>query len=54
MSFIGKILSMLSDKIFMAGANIGHREVELVTDALINGWYEDKYYYVEKFQKDFD
>lgn len=37
----------------MAGADVGDLEIELVTDALKNGWYEDKYYYVEKLEKEF-
>ena len=39
-------------KIFMAGADVGDLEVEYVVDALKNGWYENKYYYVEKFEKE--
>jgi perosamine synthetase len=41
------------EKIFMAGADVGDLEVEYVVDALKNGWYENKYYYVEKFEKEF-
>ena len=37
----------------MAGADVGDLEVEYVTDALRNGWYEDKYYYVEKLESEF-
>ena len=37
----------------MAGANVGDLEVKYVTDALRNGWYESKYYYVEKLEKEF-
>ena len=41
------------NKIHMAGADVGDLEVEYVTDALRNGWYEDKYYYVEKLESEF-
>jgi perosamine synthetase len=41
------------NKIFMSGPNVGKLEEEYVLDALRNGWYENKYYYVEKFEKDF-
>jgi len=34
----------------MAGASVGELEIKYVTDALKNGWYEDKYYYVEKLE----
>lgn len=37
----------------MSGPNVGKLEEEYVLDALRNGWYENKYYYVEKFEKDF-
>jgi perosamine synthetase len=43
----------MNKKIFPAGADVGELEIEYVTDALKNGWYEDKYYYVEKLEKDF-
>ena len=37
----------------MAGANIGDLEIQYVTDALKNGWYKNKYYYVEKLESEF-
>ena len=37
----------------MSGPNISKLEEEYVIDAVRNGWYEDKYYYVEKFEKEF-
>ena len=37
----------------MAGADVGELEIEYVTDALRNGWYENKYYYCETLQKEF-
>lgn len=37
----------------MAGADVGELEIQYVTDALKNGWYEDKYYYVEKLETEF-
>ena len=40
------------NKIYMAGADIGDLEVEYVTDALRNGWYDNKYY-SSKFFPDF-
>lgn len=39
--------------IYMAGASVGDLEIKYVTDALKNGWYHDKYYYVEKLEKSF-
>lgn len=44
---------MTKTNIFMSGPNIGKLEEEYVLDALRNGWYENKYYYVEKFECDF-
>lgn len=44
---------MVMNNIFMAGASVGDLEVKYVTDALKNGWYENKYYYVEKFESEF-
>jgi perosamine synthetase len=41
------------NNIFMSGPNIGKLEEEYVLDALRNGWYENKYYYVEKFEQNF-
>lgn len=44
---------MNKSNIYMAGASVGDLEIQYVTDALKNGWYEDKYYYVEKLEKEF-
>jgi len=44
---------MMSDEIYMAGADVGPLEEKYVLDAVRNGWYEDKYYYVEKFESEF-
>jgi perosamine synthetase len=41
------------NSIYMAGADIGDLEVEYVTDALKNGWYNNKYYYCETLEKEF-
>jgi len=41
------------NSIYMAGADVGELEVEYVTDALRNGWYENKYYYCETLEKEF-
>lgn len=40
-------------QIFMAGPWITEHEVKMVEDAMRNGWYENAYYYVETFQKEF-
>ncbi|MHB8130629.1 MAG: DegT/DnrJ/EryC1/StrS family aminotransferase [Mobilitalea sp.] len=40
-------------KIFMAGPWITEHEIRIVEDAMRNGWYENAYYYVETFQKEF-
>lgn len=40
-------------KIFMAGPSITDLELKTVEDAMRNGWYENAYYYVETFQKEF-
>jgi len=37
----------------MAGPWITEHEIKTVEDAMRNGWYENAYYYVEKFQKEF-
>lgn len=37
----------------MAGPWITDFEVKIVEDAMRNGWYENAYYYVEMFQKEF-
>ena len=37
----------------MAGADVGDLEISYVVDALKNGWYENKYYYVETLEKEF-
>jgi perosamine synthetase len=44
---------MKDRKIFMAGADVGELEIQYVVDALKNGWYENKYYYVEKLESEF-
>ena len=44
---------MKTKNIYMAGADIGEKEYTYVVDALRNGWYENKYYYVEKLEKEF-
>jgi len=50
--FDGRVPSELSS-IYMAGADIGELEIEYVTDALKNGWYDNKYLYCETFEKEF-
>jgi perosamine synthetase len=40
-------------KIFMAGPWITEHEIKVVEDAMKNGWYENAYYYVETFQREF-
>jgi perosamine synthetase len=40
-------------QIHMAGPSITEHEVKVVEDAMRNGWYENPYYYVETFQKEF-
>jgi len=37
----------------MAGPWITEHEIEIVNDAMRNGWYEKPYWYVETFQKEF-
>jgi len=37
----------------MAGPSITEHEIEVVNDAMRNGWYEKPYWYVETFQKEF-
>lgn len=39
--------------IYMAGPWITELEIKTVEDAMRNGWYENAYYYVEIFQKEF-
>ena len=41
------------DKIYPAGPWITDHEIKIVEDAMRNGWYENSYDYVEKFQKEF-
>lgn len=41
------------NKIFMAGPWITEHEIKIVEDAMRNGWYEDAYFYVETFQREF-
>lgn len=43
----------MSDKIYMAGPWITEHEIKVVEDAMRNGWYENAYYYCEKFQEEF-
>lgn len=40
-------------QIFMAGPWITEHEMKVVEDAMRNGWYENAYYYVETFQREF-
>jgi perosamine synthetase len=39
--------------IHWAGPSITKHEIDIVNDAMRNGWYENKYDYVEKFQHEF-
>jgi perosamine synthetase len=41
------------DKIYPAGPWITDHEIKVVEDAMRNGWYENSYDYVEKFQREF-
>ncbi|MDP9292693.1 MAG: DegT/DnrJ/EryC1/StrS family aminotransferase [Verrucomicrobiota bacterium] len=41
------------EPIYMAGPSITEHEIEVVNDAMRNGWYEKPYWYVETFQKGF-
>ncbi len=42
------------NEIYMAGPSVTESDVEIVLDALRNGWYgKDAYYYVETFEKQF-
>lgn len=41
------------EPIYMAGPSITEHEIEIVADAMRNGWYEKPYYYVETLQKEF-
>jgi len=41
------------EKIYAAGADVGKLEEEYVLDALRNGWYKDRYKYVEQFESAF-
>ncbi|MFX0201290.1 MAG: DegT/DnrJ/EryC1/StrS family aminotransferase, partial [Candidatus Hodarchaeota archaeon] len=41
------------EQIFMAGPWITEHEIEVVEDAMRNGWYQHAYDYCEKFQKGF-
>ncbi len=40
-------------KIDMAGPDITQHEIDTVLDAMKNGWHDNPYYYVEKFQNEF-
>ena len=50
--FDGEVPTQMNS-IYMAGADVGDLEVEYVMDALKNGWYENKYFYCETFEKEF-
>jgi len=41
------------DTIYAAGPSITEHEINVVMDALKNGWYDKAYYYCEQFQKEF-
>jgi len=41
------------EPIYMAGPWITEHEINVVADAMRNGWYENAYYYVEKLQEEF-
>jgi perosamine synthetase len=41
------------NKIYWTGPSITKHEIDIVEDAMRNGWYENKYDYVEKFQQEF-
>ncbi len=43
----------MTQKIYMAGPSITEHEIKTVADAMINGWYENAYDYVEKFEREF-
>ena len=41
-------------EIFMSGPSVNESDIEIVLDALRNGWYgKNSYNYVEKFEKEF-
>lgn len=42
-----------SPNIPMAGPWVTQSEVDMVTDAMTRGWYDQPYYYVETFQREF-
>jgi len=42
-----------TEPIYMAGPWITEHEINVVNDAMRNGWYEKPYYYVETMQKEF-
>ena len=44
----------MSRVIDMAGPDITQHEIDVVVDAMKTGWHEKPYYYVEKFQTEFD
>ena len=47
------LVNKMSD-IYMAGPSINEQDVEIVLDAVRNGWYgKQAYYYVEKFEAEF-
>lgn len=41
------------EKIYMAGPSITEHEINVVGDAMRNGWYDKPYYYVETFEREF-
>jgi perosamine synthetase len=43
----------MTQKIYMAGPSITEHEIKTVADAMQNGWYENAYDYVEKFEREF-
>ena len=47
------IKEVKTESIFAAGPSITKLEIENVLDAVSNGWYENAYYYCEKFEEEF-
>ena len=44
---------MARSHIHSAGPPISQKEIDYVTDAITNGWYDNCYSYIEEFQKAF-
>ena len=44
---------MARSHIHSAGPRISQKEIDYVTDAITNGWYDNCYSYIEEFQKAF-